>query len=252
MSIRKPKQQEKKGLDIWVMTYGDMMSLLLTFFILIVSFSTIQESKFNEAAMSLKGALGVMSQPPGVIAQKQPVVMQMGKKEREDILYEVQKLERLLLDRGLDKDVDIQVTDQEIAFRINAPLLFASGQATIRNEIGDILRELGAFLQKFAYPIRIEGHTDSLAIHTDRFPSNWELSAARAVAVARFFQDTGVDPERIAALGYGEFHPLASNETPEGRAANRRVEIFLRLDKERGESRELPLQNEENGDGRSE
>jgi chemotaxis protein MotB len=249
MAERSRRKEEKKGLDSWVMTYGDMMSLLLTFFVLLVSFSSIQESKFKEAALSLKGAFGVMSKPPTVVEQRELLVPNLSQKEREDILYEMRKLERSLLDKGLDQDVDIKLTDKGIAFRIDAPLLFETGQARLRPETMELLSSVGRFLSKFPYPLSVEGHTDSIPIHNDRFPSNWELSAARAVAVARHFQAQGVGPERIAAVGYGEYHPLATNTSPEGRTKNRRVEIFLKLDNERLSNNQLPLQEEENGNG---
>ncbi len=231
------------------MTYGDMMSLLLTFFVLIVSFSSIQESKFQQVALSLQGAFGVMNKPPSVVEMPQLLIPEMSAKEREDILQEIRRLERSLLDTGLDKEVDIKVTERGIAFRINAPFLFDTGRAELKTPNIAVLGKLAGFFQRFDYPLRIEGHTDSVPIHNERFPSNWELSAARAVAVARFFQSEGVAPERMAAIGFGEYHPLASNDTAEDRAKNRRVEIFLRLEKNRASTTELPLVDEEREDG---
>ena len=250
MGRRKDKPSEKKGGDSWIMTYGDMMSLLLTFFVLIVSFSSIQESKFQQVALSLQGAFGVMNKPPTVVQMPQLMIPNMSKKEREDILQEIRRLERSLLDTGLDKEVDIKVTERGIAFRINAPFLFDSGRARLREENIAVLEKLAGFFQRFDYPLRVEGHTDSVPINNERFPSNWELSAARSVAVARFFQGAGVPPERMAALGYGEYHPLASNETAEGRAKNRRVEIFLKLERGNGApTTDLPLADEERDHG---
>jgi chemotaxis protein MotB len=239
----------KKGLDGWIMTYGDMMSLLLTFFVLIVSFSSMQESKFHDAATSLREALGGMTTPPSVIQMQQPIIPQVSSPEAEDILYEVRQLEQSLLDTGLDKEVEIEVTEKGIAFRINAPFLFASGKADLKSQTAEVLRSLANFLAKLPYPIRIEGHTDNVPIHTSRFPSNWELSAARSVAVARFFQGAGVAPERLAALGYGEYRPRETNETAAGRAKNRRVEVFLKLQEEKTLGGGLPLEGEELNDG---
>jgi len=145
--------------------------------------------------------------------------------------------------------VNIKVTDKGIAIRINAPFLFPSGRAALKTGAVGVLDSLAVFLGKVPYPVRIEGHTDSIPINTARFPSNWELSAARAVAVTRALQGGGVAPDRIAAIGCGEYRPLAPNTTPEGRAENRRVEIFLKLEGPRALERGLPLQSEEKRNG---
>lgn len=249
MARKRKAKPGKKGLDGWVMTYGDLMSLLLTFFVLIVSFSSVQESKFQEAALSLQGAFGVMKSPPTVVQMKQLVVPHLAKKEREDIIYELHKLERSLLESEQDQEVDVEVTEKGVTFRINAPFLFDSGRATLKDQTRVVLDRLSEFCRKFPYPVRIGGHTDSIPINNERFPSNWDLSAARAAAVARFFQKTGVAPERMAASGYGEFQPVAPNDTAEGRGKNRRVEIFMKLDKDRIFNRSLPLQSEETDNG---
>ncbi|MFH1844464.1 MAG: OmpA family protein [bacterium] len=247
--MARKQKKAPKGLDGWVMTYGDMMSLLLCFFVLIVSFSSMQEAKFQEAAISLQGAFGVMKSPPTVVNLKKVVIPHLAKKEREDIIYEVRKLEQSLLDDQADREVEVTITEQGVNFRINAPFLFASGTADLKETTVAVLEKLDAFCEKFPYPLRIEGHTDSVPINTNRFPSNWDLSAARAVAVARHFQVLGIAPERMSAVGRGEFQPIATNDTAEGRDRNRRVEIFLMVDNERDFNWSLPLASEENEDG---
>lgn len=249
MARRTKRPPQKKGGDAWIMTYADMMSLLLTFFVLIVSFSSIQESKFEEAALSLSDAFGVMQRPPTVIELREEVVTPVNKINQKDLLYEVQQMEQSLLDIGLDQEVDIKVTDKGIAFRIEAPFLFDSGQARLKTSTQAVLNTLASFIKKVPYPLRIEGHTDSVPISTQQFPSNWELSAARAVSVARYFQSRGVVPQRMEAVGYGEYHPLTSNATAEGRDKNRRVEIFMKVDPEQGLPQELLLQSEETSHG---
>ena len=107
------------------------------------------------------------------------------------------------------------------------PVMFDSGSAQIRPEFTPILEKIAEELMKIPNDIRIEGHTDNRPIHTPMFPSNWELSAARATSVLRFLVKKGIDPSRLSAVGYGEFRPVASNDTPEGRAKNRRVEILI-------------------------
>ena len=223
----------KQGLDDWVMTYGDLMSLLLTFFVLIVSFSSMQETKFQQAANSLRDAFGVLATPESVISFNDPLVPNHDPSDEDsDVLYEVRHVEKMILDAELDKQVAVEVRDDGVLFRLNAPFLFKSGGAELAEEPRGVLEEMSKFFTKFPYKIEIEGHTDDIPIGSDRFPSNWELSAARAVTVARYFQSVGMPPARIAATGFGEFRPIADNATAEGREKNRRVEIFLHLNQE--------------------
>jgi chemotaxis protein MotB len=230
----------RRKVDGWVMTYADMMSLLLTFFVLIVSFSSLQESKFKQAAASLQEAFGLMEHPESVIEFQNPVYPdRINESENTDVYYEMQELEQVILETGLDQEVEIQLQENGVMFRIQAPFLFGSGLADLREEPRSVLSELSVMFKKFPYQIRIEGHTDSIPINSERFPSNWELSSARAVTVARYFQGLGLPPERIAATGFGEYHPLGDNATAPGREKNRRVEIFLQLDK-----RNLPRADE--------
>jgi chemotaxis protein MotB len=222
----------KQGLDGWVMTYGDMMSLLLTFFVLIVSFSSMQEAKFKDAAMSLRKAFGVMVQPQSVIEFNDPLMPKYEtQKPRPDLLTEVRELERALLDRGMIADVEMSLEADGVRFRLEAPVLFEPGSTQLKGESLAVLDTLATFLTKFPGEVRVDGHSDATPIRTASFPSNWELSAARSGSVARYFQQAGLSPERIAATGYGEHRPLATNDTAEGRARNRRVEIFLQVDR---------------------
>ncbi len=223
----------KQGLDDWVMTYGDMMSLLLTFFVLIVSFSSMQETKFEQAVSSLHEAFGVLEKAESVIVLEQPVVPNHEPQEEEaEMLFEVRSVERLILEEGLDKEVEVKITEDGVLFRLNSEFAFVSGGAELKEESKAVLDKMSSFFQKFPYKIRIDGHTDNIPINSAKFPSNWELSAARAVSVARYFQGMGLPPERISATGLGEYHPIADNATAEGRAKNRRVEVFLKLDKQ--------------------
>jgi chemotaxis protein MotB len=220
-----------------------MMSLLLTFFILIVSFSSLQQSKFKRAAQSLQEAFGILDHAESAIELRNPVYPDFTNDSAEaEVYYEMQEIEQVIMENGLDQEVQVELQDNGVRFRIQAPFLFASGKADLLDQPREILDELSVLFRKFPYKIRIEGHTDSLPINSARFPSNWELSATRAVTVARYFQGLDLPPERIAATGYGEYHPIADNNTAAGREKNRRVEIFLQLDQRdlpRGE--ELPF-----------
>lgn len=227
MARRRRQAGDKKGLDVWIMTYGDMMSLLLVFFILIVSFSTIQETKFHDAAASLRGAFGLATLPPTTLRLPELAASRDEERRRREVVGETRELEQTLLAAGLDREVDVEVTPRGVAIRVNAPFLFGSGRADLRPEATGLLERLAGFLARFPQPVRVEGHTDSVPIRGGPFASNWELSAARAVAVARTFQAAGVAPARLSATGYGEYRPAADNNTAEGRERNRRVEILL-------------------------
>jgi chemotaxis protein MotB len=229
------------GLAGWVMTYGDMMSLLLTFFVLIVSFSSMQEAKFKEAALSLRKAFGVMVEPQSVIRIDDPLVPRYEMQEQKNLLFEVRELEKALLDKQLASEVQIEFRPDGVQFRLEAPVLFAPGQSAVQPASREVLDTLAGFLGKFPGEVRVEGHSDATPIRNSRFPSNWELSAARAGAVARYFQGQGLEPARIAATGFGEHRPLVDNDSVEGRAKNRRVEIFLKVDRNRSVTGGKPL-----------
>ncbi|MBD3221088.1 OmpA family protein [bacterium] len=231
----------KQGLDGWVMTYGDMMSLLLTFFVLIVSFSSMQEAKFKDAAMSLRKAFGVMVQPEAVIEFNDPLVPKYETKPPQELLFEIRELEKALLAQDAAKDVQMEFTPDGVLFRIAAPVMFEPGGTAIQPESHGMLDTLADFLGEQTGEVRVEGHSDATPIRTARFPSNWELSAARSGSVARYFQGRGVAPDRIAATGYGEYRPIADNATAEGRQKNRRVEVFLRVQRNRPSGDRIPV-----------
>ena len=225
---------------MWMATFGDMMSLLLTFFILLVSFSSIQETKFHEAVGSLQGALGVLSQLPKV-----PVKMDIdkptkrGDSDSDGLNKQVEKLkEKIAALKENGKSVNVSRSEKGLAIRLDDQTLFDPGKADLRGGADEILTLVAGTLAEFPNAVRIEGHTDNLPIHTEQFPSNWELSAARAAAVLRFFQERGLDPRRMSAVGMGEWRPLASNDSAAERQRNRRVEIFMET---KGEQRATRL-----------
>jgi chemotaxis protein MotB len=134
---------------------------------------------------------------------------------------------------SLDKEIkagQIKVSELQgkVTVRMGEKVLFPSGSATISPEGKGTLKKISeAFAAVKDRMIRVEGHTDNIPIHSSRFPSNWELSSARAISVVRYLQDQGMDPKLLGAAGYGEFQPISPNDTPDGRAENRRIEISL-------------------------
>ncbi len=207
-------------------TYGDLMSLLLSFFILIVSFSSIQESEFKKAIGSLQRALGLLRANPAVVSPTRSPDIYIP--PRSEMKAAVNKIMTMVKDLPqVDKNISFESTDKGMRVRISNPLLFDIGRANIKPQIFPVLNEITAMLDTSNFKIIVEGHTDNMPINNDQFHSNWELSAARAVAVVEYFVKRGVAPERLEAAAYGEYHPLAPNGTDEGRAKNRRVEIYI-------------------------
>ncbi len=215
-----------------MVTYGDLMSLLLTFFVLLVSFSSIQMAKFQKAIGSLKGALGVLPREESVMKQWEPIMPQLSDYQKRRVYRVISQLRNIIKNNGLEKNISLESTGNGILIRIDSPILFDLGKANLKPEAYPILDKILEMTQQWPNKIRIEGHTDDLPIHTSTYPSNWELSTARALSVLRYFLHKGhVEPQRLAAVGYGQYHPLVPNTSPKNRAKNRRVEIYIEYEK---------------------
>ena len=216
------------GAPLWMATFSDMVTLLLAFFVMLLSFSSIQEAKFHDAIASLKGAFGVLASPPTVIQQDTVIQPNADTNEWQEMLYEVQQIQRVLAEQGIEDDVQLEVTKEGVSIKISSPLLFDPATARIKSASNDLLTRLSKALGDIDTQIQVEGHTDNVPISSEQFPSNWELSSARATAVLKFLASRGVPQNRLAAVGYGEFRPIDTNDTVAGRRKNRRVEIFVR------------------------
>jgi chemotaxis protein MotB len=224
------RRKKKKSDDApgWLMTYGDMMTLLLTFFVLLISFSSIQQSKFEMAIGSLKEALGVLTGGRSTFVDSRLPLLEISNPPSMNFMASFQKLMEFIDREEYRKGmVEVEVSDQGLLFRISNKLLFEIGKADLILSTKEFLLQLSNVLQKIEGNIRVEGHTCDLPIHTPEFPSNWELSAKRAINVIKFFSRQGVSPDRLSAIGYGEYRPLAENDSEENRKKNRRVEIFI-------------------------
>ena len=220
-----------KGAPPWMATYADMVTLLLTFFVLLLSMATIEQTKFAVAMTSLRGALGVMNSRQGVsIPISNMPMFQIGRGRIDQVLeQQVQQIMDQVRDENLIELLQAQQNRDFLHFNIAEPLLFESGQAIIKEEASEILAAIAEILNTVPFEIRVEGHTDNIPISTVRFPSNWELSYARALALTNRFIEHGVNPSRFQVIGYGEYRPMADNATPQGRGLNRRVEIIVNL-----------------------
>ena len=220
------EEEESAG---WITSFGDLMSLLLTFFILIVSFSTVELIKFRKAMGALRGASGALSEETGNTVKQmlnsKTVTRALPQEELQDAM---ETIESMVFNLDLGQDINVDLTPEGIRFRIASPVMFASGEATLQPKVFGLMNEIGKVIRHTGSDVRVEGHTDNVPISSGIFASNWELSSVRAVSVVRYLvEKTGVDPTKIIAVGRGEFHPIASNDIPEERALNRRVEVYL-------------------------
>lgn len=232
----------KKGAPEYMNTYGDMMTLLLCFFVLLFAFSSMDSQKFQTIMKAFKGSMGVMKggktvSPEQLITNTR--IQSKGtelkfKKLAKEIQEELDKLEKDKKikdgeeDKALEETATVKITQRGIEISLGDRTLFDLGKAELKDEAKNILKIVYDKLKGMENDIIIEGHTDNVPINTTRFPSNWELSTTRATNVLRFLlsQDNSLRG-RISAAGYAETKPLTSNETNGGRRKNRRVDIVI-------------------------
>ena len=218
----------------WMMTFGDLMRLLLTFFILLFSMSSIETEKFRAAANSLQEAFGTLDgdglqhDVPPPMSDSIPV-LSPGDRIVDDVLEEIRRvLQSFVTDNDLQDAVAVAKEAEGVFLRVKSQALFLSGSAGIEPEGASILESLGDITRLIDVPVSVTGHTDDTPISggSGGFHSNWELSAARAAGVARALVERGQDATLVTVESYGEHRPIVANDTPEGRAQNRRVELY--------------------------
>jgi chemotaxis protein MotB len=223
------ESMEDKSSPLWMTTYADMAILLLTFFILYYSLSSIANNKFKEAILGTNSASIGLLELMDSVEKKETIEVLTGLKS-DNILSDIQHV----ADReSMNEIMDISTDRTKIVIRIPGGSLFEPGNADLNLEKSKpILDEIVRLLNTYPrYRISIQGHTDDSPISTDRFPSNWELSSARATAVLRYFIDKNIEPKRLTATGYADIFPIASNDLELGQATNRRVEFVLEKEK---------------------
>ncbi len=240
----------EEGAPTWVTTFADLMSLLLTFFVLLYSMSELKVENFFIAAESLREAMGSTAETPpdsiiGLMMESadpetviEPLSAESNDGSGDDDQVERVAAEYLALlegqlrtsveEAGLDdSQIEIIRDDDGLYLRIRNAALFESAQVQVRPQAEALLVTLSSITSEIVIPTIVAGHADSRPISTPAFASNWELSAARAAGVARLMYENGHPASRLEVESYGEHRPLASNESEEGRAENRRVELFF-------------------------
>ncbi len=207
----------------WMTTYGDMVTLLLTFFVLLLSFSAVDAKKFSMVANSLQGALSILQGSDAILEGKVDV-------DRRLAIYEqVKDLETKASELGFGDDINVEVTETGVLLNIGDRVLFDLGQAQLREQAFPILDLVAnKLLMDDVGEVFVSGHTDNVPMTSGHYRNNWELSSARALSVVEYFiDDCNVPPNILAAAGYSEYHPIAPNDTPDNRRKNRRVEILV-------------------------
>lgn len=239
-------EEAKAGAPDWMVTFADLMSLLLTFFILLLSFSNTEIIKFRVMAGSVRNALGLKSEfalsdiPMGdkLLPHQDPKDGD-GKAEQIQMETTAEELREVLENSGLQEHGEAKVTKRGVVLQLSGDLLFESGASEINKKALPILNQLAAHIAKSGRSVDIVGHTDNVPIATHVYPSNWELSAARAGQAVRYLSEKGVAPERMRAIGQAHSIPITRNDTAKGRSENRRVEFVFVDHPEEVERREL-------------
>ncbi len=240
MAKKKKTEEAPAGAPEWMATYGDLVTLLMCFFVLLFAMSTVDNQKFVAVMKSFQGSAGVLEggmslKDSEYIFDGLPESKQTNDQEAIRQKQEAKRLKKALdefkknNDQQFDYDVEVGARGVKITFPDN--VFFDSGKAEIKPQSYALLDYMSSILSEGDFAeraIRIEGHTDNVPINTLQFPSNWELSTGRASRVVRYFiEQRGMNQFRFAPIGYGENRPVASNDTAEGRAANRRVDIVV-------------------------
>jgi len=254
---RKKKHEEHENHERWLVSYADFITLLFAFFVVMYSISSVNEGKYRVLSDSIVAAFDPTRQglpiklssplkPPilerdvvspsydKAIMENQypnvPAVTQASEEDKKNLLEIARQVETNMSDLIDENIVKVKKNDLWIEIEIKSSILFDSGVAALAPGARPVLQEVAGILGKFPNQIQVEGFTDNVPIASELFPSNWELSAARAASVVHLFAETGLKPERMSAIGYGEFKPVADNETAAGRSQNRRIGVVLLSD----------------------
>lgn len=255
------KEDPPKGSPAWMNTFADLMNLLLCFFVMLFSMSSVNEEKFEKVIASFQSTFSILpgggasigegelissgisqlenfdsyynqqlsSQSDGQTEEEKDITEAYEQQELEESEDMVQQLENALSQYGIQDDVEVDFNAEYVTLNMNGALLFDSASAELRDEAYPLVNKLGKILVTYDNNIiEVEGHTDNVPIHSSKYEDNNVLSMYRALAVANYLRDTTtLDPAYIKSSGRGEYVPIADNATPEGRARNRRVEIKI-------------------------
>ena len=234
---RKRYQEDLENHERWLISYADFMTLLFAFFVVMYAISVVNVGKYkvlSDALGDAFGGRGAAVTPNTAVEQTFTLPNIVARRRLEAMRREKERLTMLARDLTatlgpLVKEGKVRVTQNSrgVSVEINASVLFAPGDAALTDTSREALRAVAVLLKNDPHQVQVEGHTDDVPISNPLFPSNWELSAVRASSVVRLFIDSGMAPARLTAVGHGANVPVAPNDTPEGRARNRRVAVTI-------------------------
>lgn len=220
------RSRKKDNNDRWLLTYSDLITLLLIFFIVMYATCSVDSEKYKQLSQAMKGSFNNsynMPQDEDINNSNDEILSE------EEMLTQVKsKVDKLVNDLELKGSITTSIQEKGLVITFNDTVLFNSGEANIKDDWKTKLISISKVLNGIDNYIRVEGHTDNVDIKTPYFNSNWQLSSIRAANVAEFLiNDGNINPARLSAIGYGENRPVKSNDTEEGRTANRRVDILI-------------------------
>lgn len=236
---RRPASEKsgKAGQERWLLTYSDLITLLMIFFVVLYSLSSLNAKKFEAIAMSLAQAMGggqsVLNQPgaslaPGISGNTEVEEVVPNESQEMNDLEKIRKeLQEYIDQNGLNGKVSVNMEERGVVLSFQDVALFPLGSADLTPNAKEMIGKVGQILRKYNQYLRIEGHTDDLPINTRQFPSNWELSVARATSVVQELIRMNFAPYRLSATGYGEYRSREPNDSDEHRQQNRRVDIVV-------------------------
>ncbi|MEG0772969.1 flagellar motor protein MotB [Clostridium sp.] len=220
--------------DAWLATYADTVTLLLTFFVLLYSFSTVDAEKFRQISNSFQSMFSgdaasqildfnIANGEVPVVGEPQP----SAEASKPETMYD--EIVNFIKENNLEDDVQVYENYKGVNIELKEAVLFDTGKAILHSDSLGLLNKVNDVVSKVSSRIIIEGHSDNVPIKTAQFPSNWYLSSARAISVLDYFLITKgqINPERFSVQAFGEYSPIVSNDTPENRAKNRRVNIII-------------------------
>ena len=245
---RKQRHEEHENHERWLVSYADFITLLFAFFVVMYAISSVNEGKYKVLSNALVDAFKqpqtsapkvqldnqtIKGAPPKLMVIPAPTTLPSNPKleqqtqQMRGMAGDLRQSLGNLIDQG---KVKVTQSRRGIAVEISDSILFDTGSADLQTSSQEALLAIAALVQNSDNLIQVEGHTDNQPIRAGQFPSNWELSAARAASVVRLFEQAGIAPQRMAAIGFAEFRPMDSNDLAQGRAKNRRVTLNILAD----------------------
>jgi chemotaxis protein MotB len=223
---RKKKKSDGGGAPAWMVTYADMVTLLLTFFVLLLSMANMDSQKFKDALGSLRGAFGIFGTSARTEVTPQKVIS-FAPMEDDYVQRLYQRVQVILSRLQIDRDIELVKDRGAVVLRVRESILFDPGSCALKESAHPVLRKIARMVRPMPLALRIEGHTDDTPSNNAAM-TNWDLSVQRAVATLKFMAGEDLIPlERMAAVGYGDQRPVVPNENEKNRAMNRRVEFVL-------------------------